>query len=208
MNIVIAAATSTELEAMTKISINAHSLTYCTHGIGMIAATFHLQQLCARKPDLIIQCGLAGTYNDTFNIGDTVVVETEMSDTGAENDDELLSIFDLNLADPEQFPYRQAALPCPFLQSTPLNLKKAIGLTVNCSSGNQQTVDRRKLKYKADIESMEGAALHYTALMSDIPFLQIRSISNRVEKRNRAGWNIPLALRNNALEIEKLLLTL
>jgi futalosine hydrolase len=174
----------------------------------MIAATYHLQQLCVQKPDLIIQAGIAGTYNDRLQIGQTVLIESEVMDTGAENDDELLSIFDLNLADPDEFPYVNGALPCYFLNKKSFGLQQVRGLTVNCSSGNEQTIDRRKLKYKADIESMEGAALHYTALMSGIPFLQVRTISNVVEKRNREHWNIPLALQNNALEIYKLLQTI
>jgi len=37
---------------------------------------------------------------------------------------------------------------------------------------------------------MEGAALHYVCLMENIPFLQIRSISNYIGERNRKNWNM------------------
>ena len=43
---------------------------------------------------------------------------------------------------------------------------------------------------------MEGAAFFYVCLQEKIPFLQIRSISNYVEKRNKSNWNIPLAIDN------------
>jgi futalosine hydrolase len=43
---------------------------------------------------------------------------------------------------------------------------------------------------------MEGAAVFYVCQMEKIPFLQLRAISNRVEKRNRNAWNIPLPLEN------------
>jgi futalosine hydrolase len=40
------------------------------------------------------------------------------------------------------------------------------------------------------IESMEGAALHYVCLMENIPFLQIRSISNYIGERNKKKWDM------------------
>ena len=30
----------------------------------------------------------------------------------------------------------------------------------------------------------------------NIPCIQIRSISNKVEKRNKENWNLPLAIKN------------
>ena len=52
---------------------------------------------------------------------------------------------------------------------------------------------------------MEGAALHYVGLMTQTPFLQIRTISNWVEKRHKENWNIPLALENNAAVVKNIL---
>lgn len=43
---------------------------------------------------------------------------------------------------------------------------------------------------------MEGAAFFYACLLAGVPFLQIRSISNRVEPRNRTAWDIPSAIQN------------
>jgi futalosine hydrolase len=37
----------------------------------------------------------------------------------------------------------------------------------------------------------------------DVPCIQIRAVSNYVEKRNRDGWNIGLAIKNlNTFAIE------
>ena len=41
---------------------------------------------------------------------------------------------------------------------------------------------------------MEGTAFFYACLLEQIPFLEIRAISNRVEARNRANWDIPLVI--------------
>jgi len=43
---------------------------------------------------------------------------------------------------------------------------------------------------------MEGAAFFYVCQLQKIPHIQIRSISNYVEPRNRANWNISLAIKN------------
>jgi futalosine hydrolase len=43
---------------------------------------------------------------------------------------------------------------------------------------------------------MEGAAFHFVCLREEIPFMQIRVVSNYVEPRNKNSWNIPLAIAN------------
>jgi futalosine hydrolase len=45
------------------------------------------------------------------------------------------------------------------------------------------------------VESMEGGALHYVCLQENIPFLQIRSVSNEVGVRDKTKWDIPTAVR-------------
>ena len=42
---------------------------------------------------------------------------------------------------------------------------------------------------------MEGAAVFYVAGMLDIPVIQLRTISNYVEPRNRAAWKIQEAIQ-------------
>ena len=54
-------------------------------------------------------------------------------------------------------------------------------------------------------ESMEGAALHYVCLMENIPFVQIRSISNYIGERNKKKWNMMDSINNLNIELIKLL---
>ena len=51
-------------------------------------------------------------------------------------------------------------------------------------------------KYKSQIESMEGAALHYIGRDLSIPFIQIRAVSNYVGERNKAKWKMQEAIYN------------
>jgi len=55
---------------------------------------------------------------------------------------------------------------------------------------------------------MEGAAFLYACLLEGISCLQIRAISNKVERRNKDNWDIKLAVKNlteKSLEIIKTL---
>ncbi len=46
------------------------------------------------------------------------------------------------------------------------------------------------------VESMEGAALHYVCLMENIPFLQIRTVSNLMGERDKTRWKIKEAIKS------------
>lgn len=48
-------------------------------------------------------------------------------------------------------------------------------------------------EYNALMENMEGAAAVHVCMRYDIPFLEIRSVSNRVGRRDKNAWNLPLA---------------
>ena len=45
-------------------------------------------------------------------------------------------------------------------------------------------------------ESMEGAALHYVCLMTNVPFIQLRSISNYIGERNKKKWDMMESINN------------
>ena len=199
MKIAIVAATKKELEGLEQIThIHHHTLTFHIHGVGAVASTFHLTEIIQQKPDLIIQIGLAGTFNNDIKQGQTVVVHTELlGDTGAEDQQGMLDLIDLGLLTENEFPFSKGGLQNPYTSFFPTDLKQVKGLTVNLSAGCEATIQIRKLKFNADIESMEGAAFHYVCLQKQIPFIQFRTISNVVEPRNKDNWNIPLALTNS-----------
>ncbi|MEM9847875.1 MAG: hypothetical protein AAF847_08290 [Bacteroidota bacterium] len=69
-------------------------------------------------------------------------------------------------------------------------------MTVNKVHGYEPSIEQITSKYPVQVESMEGAAFFYAALVSETPFLQIRAISNYVEARNRDNWKLGLAIDN------------
>ena len=57
-------------------------------------------------------------------------------------------------------------------------------------------------------ESMEGAACMFACQEANVPCVQIRSISNFVEKRNKSKWDITMAITNLNKELQKFISTL
>jgi futalosine hydrolase len=53
---------------------------------------------------------------------------------------------------------------------------------------------------------MEGVTFFYICSGGKLPFLALRSISNRVEPRNKDKWDIPLALNNLSEKLREFLL--
>jgi futalosine hydrolase len=88
------------------------------------------------------------------------------------------------------------------------HLKPVKAITVNSSTGSQLTIDKLLKKFNPDIETMEGATFFYICTGENLPFLALRSVSNRVEPRNKDKWNIPLALDQLSEKLKEFMLML
>lgn len=205
MKIIIVAATQSEIEEIEKNKIPNHEIQYFIHGVGILSTVFELAHIAQLKPDLIIQCGIVGAYKTEFEIGETIIVENEIFEVGAEEQNLILDLFDLSFLEKNEFPYTEKLLPCPFQKNKFKEYKKVTSLTVSVSSGTSPTIQKRREKTNPDVETMEGAGLHYVCLRRHIPFLQIKTISNYVEIRNKNNWNIPLAIANNSKAVKNII---
>lgn len=173
-------------------------------GIGMMHTAYQLgRHFAVSPPDLAIQAGIAGCFDHSWEMGKVVIIDKEqLGDLGVEDDQTYKDLFDIQLWQPDQHPFTNKQLINP-LKDIPYlpDLPVASGVTINTVSGSERT---RKLlldKYNPAVESMEGAAFHYVCLTENIPFLQLRSISNYVEVRDKSKWKIQLAIKelNDAL---------
>jgi futalosine hydrolase len=166
----------------------------------MAPTAFSLGELLAKENfDFAFNVGIAGSFKNEFVIGSVVnVLRDRFGDLGAEDDEVFLDVFNLKLADANAFPFREGWIyNDSVLQSSILNpLKHVRAITVNKVHGSDKSIVRIVTHYQPDIESMEGAAFCYACAMNRLPYLQIRAISNLVEKRNRENWDIPLAVKN------------
>lgn len=167
-------------------------------GVGMALTAFNLGSLFARQRfDLAINAGIAGAFNRQLKIGDVVNVTAErFADLGVEEaNGAFTDVYELGLLDGDVHPFTDGWLLNPSTDGFGF-LPQCKGLTINKVHGFQPSIDAVLGKYGADVESMEGSAFFMACLMAGVPFLQIRSISNYVEPRNRAGWDLPFAINN------------
>ena len=70
----------------------------------------------------------------------------------------------------------------------------ACAVTVQTVSGLPEKTKQLIKGFMPQIESMEGAAFFYVCILEDLPFIELRSVSNEVGERDRSKWNITLAL--------------
>jgi futalosine hydrolase len=183
-------------------------------GIGMVNTAFMVGRYSLNHFDLIINAGVCGAFDKSAKLGSLVnVVEDVLSELGAEDGETFL-------------PYDQMGLPGKHIFYASLNdsfskienLPKVKGITVNTVHGNENTIERIKQMYAPDVESMEGAAFfaacegagkNYTQITmqsaesktsvsypASANYVQVRAISNYVEKRDKSKWEMPLAIKN------------
>src|ERR1700712_4752169 len=141
-------------------------------GIGQLAAAAALQkQVLIDRPDCILQAGIAGAA-DKNDQGSVFVIDQEvLADLGADEPAGFRNLFEMKLANGDDFPFVAGGLPNPWqkmLQMT--GLPTRTGLTVNHISTDKNLIRMRKQNHPSFVESMEGAALHYVALTENIPF--------------------------------------
>jgi futalosine hydrolase len=88
-------------------------------------------------------------------------------------------------------------LPNPHLQKLNfLRLRAVTGVTVNEITTRKERITQLIKKYQPVTETMEGAALHYVCRSMNIPFLQMRTISNYVGERDKSKWMMKESLDN------------
>ncbi len=199
--ITIIAATPLELACVGKalmidqevkeIVLDDKSIRLVSSGIGSVsAASCTTREILLHKPDLLVQIGIAGSYDRSLPLGSVVQIREEWeADLGIElSDGSFRSLEEEGLEE-----VRRLLNPSQF----EFGLPTCEGLTVQMASGTQARIDNLTFRFpNAQIESMEGAGFFRACLASGVKFAQLRAISNYVEPRNRSTWQMGLALDN------------
>lgn len=198
MKILIISATAAEIKPLIKSTKGKKNIEIIITGIGSVATTYALlKRLQTANYDFLLQAGIAGGFCSARPLGKVVAVKQDcFGDLGVVENKAIRSLFDINLLSKNSRPFKNGWLRQPDRKLlSKLNME-----LVNAVSVNEITTAKAAIQYyknlNAAIESMEGAAFHYVALMEGIPFLQVRSISNFVGERNKAKWKLKLAVEN------------
>lgn len=195
MKLLIVAATEGEIQPFLNwFNPTKYPVEVLITGVGMVATAFAIGQKLNTKPfDMLLNVGIAGAFSQNTPLGSIFRVNEDcFAELGAEHGEQFISLDDLNLGsssfneNPGTVLGLKAITHLPFAKS----------ITVNQVHGNEVTIRKIQNRLSPDIESMEGAAIFYAAKQAGIYALQVRSISNIVENRNKNNWDIPLAIQN------------
>ena len=90
-----------------------------------------------------------------------------------------------------------AAQPSLAAAASAADAKLAVGplVTVSTCSGTDQTAQVMAQRTGGICENMEGAAVAQICRLYQVPFLELRGISNRVGNRDLDRWDLPAAAR-------------
>lgn len=171
--------------------IGRYSIKILVTGAGMVPTAFSLgKHLADSSYDLAINLGIAGSFDFDLHLGDVCLVKKDtFAELGAEDGDDFLSFDNLGFGITSQS-------HCPHPDFTTGQLKEVSAITVNKVHGHELSIAKAIARFNPQIESMEGAAFFYACNQSEVPCIQIRAISNYVERRNRGKWDIGLAIKN------------
>jgi futalosine hydrolase len=68
-------------------------------------------------------------------------------------------------------------------------------VTLSTCTGTAEGARELEQRYRGLCENMEGAAVAQVAALYNVPWIEVRGISNIVGDRDRASWDIPRAAR-------------
>jgi len=209
MQILLCAATSFEIQPTIDFikAWQIKNVDVLITGVGLTAATYHITKALSQKtPDFMLQAGVAGSLDLNLTLAKVVLVKDEIiGDSGVMEGQSFHSLFDLNLAERNVHPRKNGKLANSNSTLLDFNLPIVHGVTVNEISTNPERIRYYKENLNAQVETLEGAALHFAGLMEDIPFLQVRSISNFIGERNKSKWQLQEAIKNLNIELQKII---
>jgi len=181
---------------------NGHEIHVLVSGVGMMATAYHLGKLLATEDfDLALNLGICGSLDRNIDLGQSLLIASDLAiEEGAEAGEKWLSLEDMGLRKPDEFPYQEGLLLADLAEKLAFELKIPIkrAVSVNRVLGSEASINKLKQHSTADVVSMEGAAFYYACQNRGLPAVQIRTVSNYVEKRDRAAWKVEEAIANLA----------
>lgn len=195
MKILLVTATQEELggtELIKKLQSSFCNLEILYTGVGMVKATYSLtSSIYNIKPEFILHTGVCGSFKKLIPIGTVVnVLSEEFADIGYDDNGKFVP-----------FSEKDETISNGIIKNQTdwgqiIGIPSVKGITVNTVNGEKSEIENIIQQFHPEVESMEGAAISYVCLKQNIPYAEIRSVSNFVEPRNVNNWNIPMAVKN------------
>lgn len=186
-------ATATERDALLGSIPSADVADVVVAGIGpAAAAAATADALATSRYDVVISAGICGAFPGTASIGD-IVIATQIvaADLGADSPEGFLSASDL------EWTSTCFDVPADLVASVRGKLPAAVAgpvLTVSTVTGTHDRACALANRFRPVAEAMEGWGVVEAARRHDLPVVEVRTVSNVVGIRDKATWDIPLAL--------------
>lgn len=209
-------------------SLSGKSVLLIEGGVGQVNTAAALTLALTRhEPAVILQFGAGGAYvRSGLRVGDLAIATEECyGDTGVLTPESWMDLEGMGFP---MLPARThtGVLKEPLYNRIPLDATRAemirkhvkngmegettCGIvagpfiTVQQCSGVQSVGDTLAARYGGICENMEGAAAAHVAAAFEIPFVEIRGVSNRVVDRDLTQWDLPLAIRRCQQAVERI----
>jgi futalosine hydrolase len=186
-------------------------------GIGKVNTAAAVASLLDRfEPELLINTGCAGAYRESgLAVGDLTMATVELfGDEGVVTPDGWNSMELIGIPAVERngeryfnaFPLTRWAMDKAdyVAGAAGLTLHRGPFVTVSTSSGTAERGEELFRRFGGICENMEGAAAAQVALLYGVDCLEVRGVSNLVEDRDLARWDIPRAVERAQAFISRL----
>jgi futalosine hydrolase len=162
-------------------------------GVGPVAAgVATATALALRGYDRVVSAGIAGSLAGRAAVGDVVVARASVAaDLGCRTDDGFLSLRDLGLDQDSRLECAGATTWHERLMSAGIPVVYGDVLTLSCMTGTDADGDGLANRHPdAVAEAMEGWGVAWAARRSQVPFSEVRAISNVVGRRDPSTWDL------------------
>ena len=195
--LLVAAATEKELEPIRQFVAAAEHLDALVTGMGPVMTAATLTNYLSRNASRVrgvINIGVGGAYvgSDVGLLDICLARQEVLGDFGICMSEEIVD-FNPELtcfSGTMQLDKALSALAETALRKHGIAFKRVNFVTVNCCTGTRQRGEYLRKKFTAGCENMEGAAVAMVGGIFNVPVVELRCISNLVEDRNPADWQI------------------
>jgi futalosine hydrolase len=166
-----------------------HGVTVLVGGVGSAQAAATTSRALTLDPgyDAVLSVGIAGAFPGRAEPGALLLARRGVAaDLGADSPAGFLSVdelgFGASTVDGGRVP----------------GLDAVVGtiLTVNTATGTDERAAELMARHPQAVgEAMEGYGVAAAAALADLPFAEVRAVSNIVGKRDRAAWQLGLAFK-------------
>jgi futalosine hydrolase len=199
--LLVVSATEKEIKPILDLLIKSSQVELLITGMGPVATGVSLGSYLAvhgAEIEGVLNIGVGGAYIDSgLNILDICLARQDvLGDFGICKENEILD-FDQELTGlnkPFFFDNDLSVYCRSSMEAGGIAFKEANFVTVNCCSGSDKRGAYLREKFDGDCENMEGAVVAMVCHEYNIPFAEIRCISNMVKDRDVSAWKMKEAI--------------